>query len=67
MAYPNTDIFIILFSVVDPSSFENAIKMVFYSMINNKWHTELKKDKPDVPQFFVGSKIDLREEYSKMA
>jgi len=37
--------------------------MVFYRLnIYNKWHYELKKDKPDIPQIFVGTKIDLRED-----
>lgn len=30
LSYPNTDIFIIVFSVISPESFENAIKKVLF-------------------------------------
>ena len=52
LAYPNTDLFIICFSVVSPHSFEN---------VQSKWYPELQKNCPGVPILLVGTKCDLRE------
>ncbi len=54
LSYPQTDIFVVLFSVAAPSSFYN---------IPIKWVPEMKKYCPDTPILLVGSKIDLRENY----
>jgi len=52
IAYPNTDIFLIVFSIVDPDSFKNAKK---------KWMPEVKGEVPNANVLFVGSKMDLRD------
>jgi len=53
LAYPQTDIFLICFSVVTPASFENA---------KAKWHTEISRHCPNAPIILVGTKVDLRED-----
>ena len=53
MSYPQADVFIIVFSVIEPSSFENAIK---------KWYPELSQKNEKAPKIFAGNKIDLRDE-----
>lgn len=53
LSYPQTDVFILCFSVVSPSSFEN---------ITIKWIPELKHHCPQVPLILVGTKSDLRED-----
>jgi small GTP-binding protein len=52
IAYPNTDIFLIVFSVVDSKSFISAKK---------KWFPEVKQEVPNANVLFVGSKMDLRD------
>lgn len=52
-SYPQTDVFLICFSVVSPSSFEN---------VTSKWYPEIKHHCPDAPILVVGTKIDLRED-----
>ncbi|KAI3381464.1 hypothetical protein SNEBB_003958 [Seison nebaliae] len=53
LSYPQTDIFLMCFSVVSPSSFNN---------INAKWLPELKHYCPRTPYILVGTKIDLRDD-----
>ena len=58
LCYPNTDVFIVCFSVVSPSSFEN---------VKEKWLPELKKShgnkaKKVPPMVLVGTQSDLRED-----
>ena len=72
LSYPQTDVFLICFSVVSPSSFEN---------VTSKWCPEIKHHCPDAPILligkswtqkkvsekkniflFSGTKIDLRED-----
>eukprot|EP01127_Copromyxa_protea_P008034 TRINITY_DN1830_c0_g1_i1.p1 TRINITY_DN1830_c0_g1~~TRINITY_DN1830_c0_g1_i1.p1 ORF type:complete len:122 (-),score=11.96 TRINITY_DN1830_c0_g1_i1:115-480(-) len=48
-----TDVFLAMYSVVSPVSFEN---------VRNKWMPELKHYCPDVPVILVGTKIDLRND-----
>jgi len=50
--FPNTQIFIVCFSVVHPDSYHN---------VKQKWLEELKKASPDTPFILVGTKTDLRE------
>jgi len=52
LSYPQTDVFLICFSVVNPSSFEN---------VRAKWHPEISHHCPS-PIILVGTKIDLRED-----
>lgn len=53
LSYPQTDVFLICFSVVSPSSFEN---------VTTKWCPEIKHHCPDAPMLLIGTKIDLRED-----
>mmetsp|Transcript_18310 Transcript_18310/g.45865 ORF Transcript_18310/g.45865 Transcript_18310/m.45865 type:complete len:185 (+) Transcript_18310:230-784(+) len=53
VAYPNADLFFIIFSVVSPDSFEN---------VTGRWVPELKGNALDkVPFFLIGNKTDMRE------
>lgn len=50
LSYPQTDVFIIAFSIIAPNSFENA---------KTKWWPELQHHAPGVPIILVGTKCDL--------
>ena len=52
MAYPDTDVILICFSVVRSDSMEN---------IKTKWMPELNKYLPDALIVLVGTQVDLRE------
>ena len=52
MAYPETDVIILCFSVVRPDSFEN---------ITAKWLPELNKLIPTAKIVLVGTQVDLRD------
>ncbi|KAK8884900.1 hypothetical protein M9Y10_044023 [Tritrichomonas musculus] len=51
--YPNTDVFLICFSLVSYDSLEN---------VNSIWIPEIKNYCPDVPIVLVGLKSDLRDD-----
>ncbi|XP_008436061.1 ras-related C3 botulinum toxin substrate 1-like isoform X1 [Poecilia reticulata] len=53
LAYPQTDVFLLCFSVVGPSSFEN---------VRAKWFQELRSHRPMTPIILVGTKVDLRND-----
>jgi Ras-related C3 botulinum toxin substrate 1 len=53
LSYPQTDVFIILFSLVSPESFEN---------VRSKWYPEIRHHVPEAKIILVGSKLDLRED-----
>eukprot|EP01098_Paradermamoeba_levis_P012833 TRINITY_DN5701_c0_g1_i4.p1 TRINITY_DN5701_c0_g1~~TRINITY_DN5701_c0_g1_i4.p1 ORF type:complete len:214 (-),score=72.24 TRINITY_DN5701_c0_g1_i4:216-857(-) len=53
LSYPETDVFLLCFSVVEPSSFEN---------IKSKWYPEVTHHCPEARILLVGTKIDLRED-----
>ncbi|KAG2378012.1 hypothetical protein C9374_008634 [Naegleria lovaniensis] len=53
LSYPDTNVFLVCFSVVNPSSLEN---------VKSKWIPELKQSCPDTPIVLVGTKIDLRDD-----
>lgn len=55
LSYPETDVFLICFSLVSPTSLEN---------VENQWVPEIKEHCPDVPYVLVGLKSDLRNEFS---
>ncbi|UJR33114.1 hypothetical protein I4U23_020571 [Adineta vaga] len=57
MAYPNTNIFILCFSVVDPDSYSNIL---------SKWIPELNRYAPRIPIVLVGTKLDLRNDPSTL-
>jgi len=49
---PQTDVFIIAFSIVNPDSFEH---------VRTKWYPELSHHCPNTPIILVGTKVDLRD------
>ena len=53
LSYPQTDVFLICYSVVNPSSFEN---------VRIKWYPEVRHHCPNRPIILVGTKLDLRED-----
>jgi len=53
LSYPQTDVFLVCFSIISPSSFEN---------VTAKWHPEISHHAPNVPIILVGTKVDLRED-----
>jgi len=58
LSYPQTDVFLVCFSVISPSSFEN---------VKSKWHAEISHHAPGVPFILVGTKIDLRDDDEQRA
>jgi Ras-related C3 botulinum toxin substrate 1 len=53
LSYPQTDVFLICFSVISRSSFEN---------VKTKWFPEVKHHVPEAPRLLVGTKKDLRND-----
>ncbi|KAL9648567.1 hypothetical protein ABK040_012226 [Willaertia magna] len=53
LTYPGANLFIICFSIGNPTSFEN---------VTNKWIKEVRKHCPNVPVLLCGTKVDLRED-----
>jgi Ras-related C3 botulinum toxin substrate 1 len=53
LSYPQTDVFVLCFSVISPTSYTN---------ITNKWMPEIRHHCPDTPVILCGTKIDLRED-----
>ena len=53
LSYPQTDIFLVCFSVVSPASFEN---------VKEKWVPEITHHCPKTPFLLVGTQIDLRDD-----
>jgi small GTP-binding protein len=56
LSYPQTDVFLILYSVLSPTSFEH---------IATKWVPEIRKHCPRTPFLVVGTKLDLRPDSCK--
>lgn len=57
LSYPQTDVFLICFSIVNPPSFEN---------VRSKWYPEINHHAPSTPIILVGTKLDLREDRETM-
>uniref|UniRef100_A0A673V5Y9 Rho-related GTP-binding protein RhoG n=1 Tax=Suricata suricatta TaxID=37032 RepID=A0A673V5Y9_SURSU len=55
LSYPQTDVFLVCFSVVSPSSFEN---------VKEKWVPEITHHCPKTPFSLVGTQTDLRDDPS---
>ena len=55
LSYPQTDVFLVCFSVTSPASFEN---------VREKWFPEVHHHCPGVPCLIVGTQVDLRDEPS---
>ncbi|XP_030632098.1 rho-related GTP-binding protein RhoG-like [Chanos chanos] len=53
LSYPQTNVFIICFSIASPPSYEN---------VKHKWHPEVTHHCPNVPILLVGTKKDLRND-----
>ncbi|KAJ2848216.1 GTPase Cdc42 [Coemansia brasiliensis] len=53
LSYPQTDVFLVCFSVASPASFEN---------VREKWFPEVRHHCPGVPCLVVGTQMDLRED-----
>jgi len=53
LSYPQTDVFLIAFSIISPSSFDN---------VKSKWYPEIQHHAPGVPIILVGTKSDLRND-----
>jgi Ras-related C3 botulinum toxin substrate 1 len=51
LSYPQTDVFLLAYSVANPPSFEN---------LRAKWYPEVSHHCPNVPFILVGTKVDLR-------
>jgi len=53
LSYPQTDVFLICFSIISPYSFDNC---------KSKWFPEIQHHAPNVPIILVGTKSDLRND-----
>jgi len=53
LSYPQTDVFLICFSLISPASFEN---------VRAKWFPEVSHHCPNTPIILVGTKLDLRDD-----
>ena len=58
LSYPQTDVFLMCFSVVSPISFDH---------VQQKWYPEISHHCPGVPIVLVGNKTDLREDPNTLA
>ena len=58
LSYPQTEVFIICFSLVNPTSLNN---------IPSKWLSEIIEHCPDTPFILVGLQSDLRDEFETHA
>ncbi|KAK0367016.1 Rho GTPase protein rac1 [Friedmanniomyces endolithicus] len=71
LSYPQTDVFLICFSIVSPSSFDNVkakvripypIPMANSLTFTAQWYPEIEHHAPGVPIILVGTKLDLRDD-----
>ncbi|MCI4384100.1 hypothetical protein PGIGA_G00034730 [Pangasianodon gigas] len=74
LSYPQTDVFLICFSLVSPASFENVrakdVFLICFSLVSPasfenvraKWYPEVRHHCPNTPIILVGTKIDLRDD-----
>lgn len=58
LSYPQTDVFLICFSIISPASYEN---------VRAKWYPEVSHHCPNTPSILVGTKLDLREDNGTIA
>jgi small GTP-binding protein len=58
LSYPQTDVFLVCFSVTSPASFEN---------VREKWFPEVHHHCPGVPCLIVGTQVDLRDDAQVVA
>lgn len=57
LSYPQTDVFILCFSLVSPESYNNIEKI---------WIPEIQTEDPNIPYILVGLKSDLRDSYPRV-
>ena len=73
LSYPQTDVFLICFSLVSPPSFENVrtkvrlprflrLKFAEFERAALQWHPEISHHAPSTSIVLVGTKLDLRED-----
>ena len=55
IAYPDTQCFLLCFSIVSPDSFSNVI---------TKWAPEVRHYNKETPIILIGTKVDLRDDIS---
>ncbi|PAA50517.1 hypothetical protein BOX15_Mlig003766g1 [Macrostomum lignano] len=53
LSYPQTDVFLVCFSLISPASYEN---------VRAKWYPEVRHHCPSAPVVLVGTKLDLRDD-----
>ena len=53
LSYPQTDVFLVCYSIISRSSYEN---------VRTKWIPEIKHHVPEAPFLIVGTKVDLRND-----
>jgi len=53
LSYPQTDVFLVCFSVISVSSYDN---------VRTKWFPEISHHAPNVPFLLIGTKVDLRDD-----
>ncbi len=56
LSYPQTDVFLVCFSMISRSSYDN---------VKSKWVPEIRHHVPDAPFIIVGTKVDLRNDEEK--
>ena len=57
LSYPQTDVFLICFSIISPPSFDN---------VKSKWVPEITHHASNTPFLLVGTKLDLRSDSEVM-
>lgn len=57
LSYPDANVLLICFSLVNRSSFENVLL---------KWHPEISNFCPNKPVLLVGTKLDLRDDENEV-
>uniref|UniRef100_A0AAQ4QNY9 Cell division control protein 42 homolog n=1 Tax=Gasterosteus aculeatus aculeatus TaxID=481459 RepID=A0AAQ4QNY9_GASAC len=70
LSYPQTDVFLVCFSVVSPSSFENVREKApppppfssKASSLSSQWVPEISHHCPRTPFLLVGTQVDLRDD-----
>ncbi|MFT7815966.1 cell division control protein 42 homolog [Arapaima gigas] len=69
LSYPQTDVFLVCFSVVSPSSFENVREKakcspfnILFPPLNVQWVPEISHHCPRTPFLLVGTQVDLRDD-----
>lgn len=70
LSYPQTDVFLICFSIVSPPSFDNVKAKVsptqpltsLTQLTGFQWYPEIDHHAPGVPIILVGTKLDLRDD-----